>query len=613
MFLFILALNIYFRFFIFLLYPDNIWHWRIPAQGLLNDVVAAALFTLIFKLIFLIRGFKHTKEALFSTVCFGWIVLNYLNYEFAANFNSLLPLSWFSEVQYIADMGFKDIVTDLISFKFLLLIILPTSAVAWITKTFPAHILGSSKRWIAFILFIGVLAQSTTLYPDIQPRRDSIVQSHIFKFWYYKSKQKKLPKVRTKPLSDFSDMFKTVILETPQTEDLSAPVVTGRQPNVVLIMLESFRAFEVGALGSTIGATPNFDRYAKQGILFSNLYSSSHLTKNGQWSILCGSHKHKGGAVLTDYRDHGTICFPDILAEKGYDNWWFHGQSAAYDNQGYFMNRHQVPHIMDRLTFPREAEVLGWGLADLDLMKHALNHQQKAREPFFWIIQSQSNHHPFHAPKEFQKENRFVKRVNNYVNTIRYTDYTLGYFLDHFRQTPEGKNSLIIISADHGTGVGLSSNKKHTTHEILLKYRVPLLILYPENQPIQPKTITTLGGQPDILPTMLDILNIESPFPYIGKSLIRDYKYRYAKGMVKGEWLIANQNMYFTLPQKKKLNFNQIRQEILPNDEKWFSLSEEIDDVQDWIIQQKKPNVIVSGLKEKGWITPSQFKMKQHQ
>ena len=41
------------------------------------------------------------------------------------------------------------------------------------------------KRDVLYIFFISVFFQSSTLYADIQPRIESIVHSHLIKYWYY--------------------------------------------------------------------------------------------------------------------------------------------------------------------------------------------------------------------------------------------------------------------------------------------------------------------------------------------------------------------------------------------------------------------------------------------
>ncbi|MBT4290096.1 MAG: sulfatase-like hydrolase/transferase [Deltaproteobacteria bacterium] len=605
MFLYFATLNIYFRIFVFLINPNNLWHWRLVLQGILQEVVAASFFYLVFRILWiLIRPIK-LKQIIFFSFVFIWTFINFANYEYVETFNKLLPLSWFPELLNVGSMGpFSDLLFSYINWFSFALVILPLVVSGFIIYLIPYHLFKLKKiRHFIYVFVIGVSCQSGTLQPEIQPMWDSPIHSHLVKYWYYRAQPTPFPDKRTRPLPTFSGHFKQVVLEEDPSNTFLLPKVNRKKPNIVFILLESFRAFDIGVFGSQLGLTPVFDRYAEKGFLFTNLYSSDHLTKTGQWSYLCGAHKSASKSVLRGFRDHGVKCLPDILSEEGYDNWWFHGQSATYDFQGYFMKRHQITHIKDRLTFPSSAKPMGWGLADKDLMDHSLNHLEAAKEPFFWIIQTQSNHHPYEVPPEFDVDRGYPASITKNLNAFRYTDYALGHFLDQFLESPKGKNSLIIIAADHGTGRDLAESERNKKYPTLSKYQIPLLILYPQDQPIMTKKIKILGGQADLMPTLMDILEIPETFPIFGKSLARNYRYRFSKGILGGEsWFLTNDKIYITRPSRKLLSMQGKQQKIESEDEKWFQLIGEIDDVQDWMIQKKNSNEIYAKLKEKGWV-----------
>jgi phosphoglycerol transferase MdoB-like AlkP superfamily enzyme len=600
MYLYFILLNIYFRIFIFTLYPNNIYHWRVPFKGILNDLVAAGLFYLAFRLLwFIIRPVKIRQTLLLVFVVL-WTALNYVNYQFAVSFNSLLPLSWFDEIANVGAMGAGggDLFRSLLTFDMLKLVVLPLFVSSWIIYKKSHWLFKNLKiRSLFIISILSIVAQSNTLHPDIQPKRHSIVHSHIFKYWYYKQNHNPLADIRTKPLPQFSENFKKIVLEKQPDNGLLVPIIKQKQPNIVIIMLESFRAYDVGVYGGTENTSPNFDKYSKSGILFKNIYSAGRVTKSGQWSIMCGQNIHAGKAVLRYYKDHGVKCLPDYLAESGYDTWWFHGQSASYDSAGYFFKKHQIKHIMDRLSFPVESEVMGWGLADFDLVKLALNNLKNTKSPFFWIVQSQSNHHPFETPEEFKTHTKYGDKLNNYLNSFSYTDYCLGYFLDRFLKTEQGKNSVILITADHGVGVQRTDPKRSPRIEVLAKYMVPFLILYPESEALNPMVIDNLGSHTDIFPTLMDILGKEEPYPNFGKSLVRDYKYRFAKGYVNGNWIVVGNKMY----SSGVTNLDGEKVSKSKDDSMWFNLKSEIDDIQDWIIQEKDTNNLYQKLNERNW------------
>ena len=181
--------------------------------------------------------------------------------------------------------------------------------------------------------------------------------------------------------------------------------------------MESFRAYDIGAYGSKLNLSTHFDKYAEEGILFENIYSSFNLSKVGMWTTLCGAHQNvKGGEVFTHFPDHEIKCIYDYFNDINYETVWIHGQSATYDSQGYFMNRHHVKHIYDRLSFPVDSEILGWGLSDREVFQFSLDFLKETKDPFFAVIQTMTNHHPYVVPADYKKDYGFDDQLNRFFS-----------------------------------------------------------------------------------------------------------------------------------------------------------------------------------------------------
>lgn len=602
LFLYFILLNIYFRFYIFILNKESLWHWRLPALGVLNDVVAAGVFFLCFQLLWILIRKQNLRKWIFFISLLPWVLLNYVNYQYIATFNKILPLAWFHEfwVNKNAMGSYGSFIKTLLDFAFFSQIIIPIIVTLALLRWSPRFLKLGKWWYLPVIILLSVAAQSSTLDPDIQPIWNAPVQNQILKYWYYDWDVKRMPEIRRAPISDWSTHFEKVVWEKPASDSKLLPDIKKKKPNVVLLMLESFRSFEIGAFGSKLGLTPHFDRFTKEGVLFTNLYSSGHLTKNGQWALLCSGMKNSAGPVLTYYPDSVSKCLPDYLAESGYENWWFHGQSAAYDRQGYFMQKHQVHHIMDRLSFPSGSEILGWGLSDEALVDHTLNHLSEMKEPFFLNVQTQSNHHPYEVPDSMKKDRGYEDLTNRFLNSFQYTDLMIAKFLDAYLKTPKGKNSLIILVADHGNGKPLVEKDRIEKMETLHRFQVPMLLIYPEEEREGTAgRINTLGAQVDVMPTLMDILDIKEDYPLLGKSLIRDYQHRYARGLIEGSWLIVDEKVYFNRPSKVKKNLNGDTLSTAEGDHSWFTLMAELDDLQDWMVQQRNQKVIRETLNKK--------------
>jgi arylsulfatase A-like enzyme len=120
------------------------------------------------------------------------------------------------------------------------------------------------------------------------------------------------------------------------------------------------------------------------------------------------------------------------------------------------------------------------------------------------------------------------KRLKNQVpNVIRYSDAALGEFLDKFMNDPRFKNTVVVVSADHGLN-WFSPHGAHT-HSVLWEDLVWVPVLLIGNWGHPPATVDEVRQLADIGPTILDRLGIEIPNHFIGQSLLRRFGDRPAR------------------------------------------------------------------------------------
>src|ERR1039458_135637 len=77
--------------------------------------------------------------------------------------------------------------------------------------------------------------------------------------------------------------------------------------NVVLISIDTLRADHVGAYGYSPSITPNFDRLAKEGVLFEHVYTPVPLTLPAHTSLLTGEYPYLHGV-----RDNGEALSESV-------------------------------------------------------------------------------------------------------------------------------------------------------------------------------------------------------------------------------------------------------------------------------------------------------------
>src|SRR5882724_3544229 len=102
---------------------------------------------------------------------------------------------------------------------------------------------------------------------------------------------------------------------------LAAPVSAATRPNILFIIFDDWNgSTHAGAYGCTWIKTPNFDRIAREGVLFKNAFTSNPKCSPCRASILTGRNTWQ----LEEAVCHGGIfpakfaVYPDLLEQSGY-------------------------------------------------------------------------------------------------------------------------------------------------------------------------------------------------------------------------------------------------------------------------------------------------------
>lgn len=301
------------------------------------------------------------------------------------------------------------------------------------------------------------------------------------------------------------------------------------RPNIVLIFLESFRAKNVGALGGRPLLTPNFDALAKQGFLFRNFYSNSVKTSRCVTSSLFGIPSDVDGSGVSNSVNQPLISIAEILGNQGYETAYLHNGALKFENQREFFSAHGYKHVMGKDEIHRfcpHFTETSWGVHDEFMMRYGLHWLDRIApkdKPLFMTLFTISNHHPWMLPATPRKENLTKKNIlDRYHKSFQYTDSALGMFIQGMKMLGLSKKTLFLILGDHGYPMG-EHEKSYNQQKGLFEEQihVPLLI-YGENRIQNPRIIDRLSSQLDLLPTILDMLNLSAVNHGIGTSLLRE-------------------------------------------------------------------------------------------
>jgi hypothetical protein len=285
------------------------------------------------------------------------------------------------------------------------------------------------------------------------------------------------------------------------------PVTFARRPDVVLVILESFRA---DAVGSTVGGkpvTPTLDRLRRGGVAATHGFSHNGFTVQSRYHAMTGHLLGPGdpGSLIDDFNQNGyqTAFFSAQDETFGGDyNVGFDRASVHYDAR---MDRDRR---FTQFSTPASLTV-SWKV--LEERVDAFLRERSASTPLFLHLNFQDGHFPYRNPdiaplvagerlerSQLRAEVAPALRAM-YLNTLANVDASLGRVLETVARTT-GRQPAVVVIADHGEslfdegflGHGYAANDAQT--------RIPFIV---HNLPVMvPDPI----GQLDVRPLLREAL-----------------------------------------------------------------------------------------------------------
>jgi len=289
------------------------------------------------------------------------------------------------------------------------------------------------------------------------------------------------------------------------------------RPNVLLITLDTTRADRIGCYGHKTARTTAIDALAAGGVAFDNAYVTVPLTLPSHASMLTGLYPPENGLA-----DNGAGRLADsvptlaeLLQQHSYRTGAFigsivlHAQSGLdrgfdlYDDDMVGGERHgDESHLM------RNARLV------VDSALHWLNSLNEG--PFFCWLHFFDPHAPYQPHEEIFGD-RFAD--NPYDGDIAFTDVHIDRLLQRLKDTGQYDNTLIIVVGDHGEGFGDHEELEHGFLLYNSTVRVPLIIRDPRSAAAAGTRVATPVSLVDLMPTVLDCLEIPSTAHTSGLSM----------------------------------------------------------------------------------------------
>mgnify|MGYP002777269545 CR=1 FL=1 len=335
------------------------------------------------------------------------------------------------------------------------------------TKVFPNHV-GINPIWN---FFKDVTSERRRLYPTD----------------FYTAPQRE---------QEFHDLMTT----TGATQRLLD--TTYQTPNIILILVESFTANVIEPLGGRPGITPEFNALCREGILFPNFIASGDRTDKGLVSILSGYPAQPETSIIKyPEKSEHLPYLPHALRELGYHSSFLYGGDIEFANMQSYLNQAGFCHITDEESFDHTLNNSKWGVADHFVFERLLFEADTSQRPFFKVMLSLSSHEPFEVPMPAHFTG--MDEGTKFLNAVYYTDKSLGHFIREARKKSWWKNTLIIITADHG-------HRLPDLEELNNRKRFAIPMLWLGGVITQPgQQIRTMGSQTDLANTLLNQLPIK--------------------------------------------------------------------------------------------------------
>ncbi len=318
------------------------------------------------------------------------------------------------------------------------------------------------------------------------------------------------------------------------------------RPNVVLFLADDLGYGELGCYGNAAAITPNLDRFAAEGLKFTDCHSACPVCSPSRAALLTGRHPYRTG--IFTWIPEGSpihlrtseIALPTLLREAGYDTchmgkWHLNGkfnspEQPQPDAHGYAWwlatQNNAAPSHAFPDNFVRNGEAVG--KADDHsapfLAREAIDWLKTKRDPgkpFFLAVWTHEPHYPIASAERYEKLHAAIAdpEERTYRANVTQLDDAFGRLMKALDELGAAENTLVFFTSDNGPegdggkgpGRGLTGGlraRKRSVYEG--GHRVPGLVRFPGRiQPGAESDLPIIGS--DFFPTVLALAGLAPP------------------------------------------------------------------------------------------------------
>lgn len=306
---------------------------------------------------------------------------------------------------------------------------------------------------------------------------------------------------------------------------VQSQAASGDRPNVLIAISDDQSWLHASAYGSRMVQSPNFDRVAREGVLFTQAFAGSPGCSPSRAALLTGRNtwqiEHAGTHASYFHPKYET--FPDRLAQSGYAV----GSTGKGWGPGDFkkLGREHNP-AGPRIT----AKDPSGKLSPYAAAFQKFLQNRPADQPFCFWFGSTDPHRGYQAGSGLKKGKRLADAevppflpdtpeirsdMLDYAFEVERFDEHLGQVLALLEESGELDNTLVIVTSDNGIPI---PRAKANCYEYGI--HMPLAIRWGRHAPAG-RVVDDLVGFVDLTATVYDVCGVAPPsrFPIVGRSL----------------------------------------------------------------------------------------------
>jgi arylsulfatase A-like enzyme len=351
------------------------------------------------------------------------------------------------------------------------------------------------------------------------------------------------------------------------------PTPAANAPNVLFIVMDTVRASNLGLYGYDRDTTPNLSRWAKKGVVYERALAPAPWTFPSHSSFFTGRWPMEINSQWKYELDPTVPTLAEFLTSRGYQSTGFAANTNCCNYETglgrgflHFEDYSLAPRSLLSRTVPGKwmlerffsvvepyqrkwTSLQSRGARDVNDAFLGWEGRRRRDRPFFAFLNYFDAHEPFIPPAEtvgrfgvrpkgmrdYQflvdyvgvDKSRIIPRDfimarDAYDDCIAHLDDQIGRLLDELERRGALKNTVVVITSDHGEAFAEHGTVGHSYSVNLEEVRVPLLILAPK-APAGRRIYRAISLR-DIASTVTDLSGLSDSSPFPGRSLTAYWK-----------------------------------------------------------------------------------------